>query len=54
MAAGITMAMPSNTFTKYVAAYPIMAGVVGGDVGAGTYRRGDPQAHRRAPPPRPR
>ena len=26
-----------NTFTKYVAAYPIMAGVVGGDVGAGTY-----------------
>ena len=26
-----------NTFTKYVAAYPIMAGVVGGDVGNGTY-----------------
>ena len=26
-----------NTFTKYVAAYPIMAGVVGGDVGAGIY-----------------
>ena len=26
-----------NTFTKYVAAYPIMAGVVGGDVGTGVY-----------------
>ncbi len=26
-----------NTFTKYVAAYPIMAGIVGGDVGDGTY-----------------
>jgi hypothetical protein len=26
-----------NTFTKYVAAYPIMAGIVGGDVGNGTY-----------------
>jgi hypothetical protein len=26
-----------NTFTKYVAAYPIMAGIVGGDVGAGVY-----------------
>jgi hypothetical protein len=26
-----------NTFTKYVSAYPIMAGVVGGDVGAGIY-----------------
>jgi hypothetical protein len=26
-----------NTFTKYVSAYPIMAGVVGGDVGPGTY-----------------
>ncbi len=26
-----------NTFTKYIADYPIMAGVVGGDVGEGTY-----------------
>jgi hypothetical protein len=26
-----------NTFTKYVSAYPAMAGVVGGDVGKGTY-----------------
>lgn len=26
-----------NTFTKWVSAYPIMAGVVGGDVGPGTY-----------------
>lgn len=26
-----------NTFTKYVSAYPIMAGVVGGDVGDGIY-----------------
>jgi hypothetical protein len=26
-----------NTFTKYVAAFPIMAGVVGGDVGPGIY-----------------
>jgi hypothetical protein len=26
-----------NTFTKYISAYPAMAGVVGGDVGKGTY-----------------
>ena len=26
-----------NTFTKYVSAFPIMAGVVGGDVGPGIY-----------------
>jgi hypothetical protein len=26
-----------NTFTKYLSAYPIMAGVVGGDVGNGIY-----------------
>lgn len=26
-----------NTFTKWIAAYPAMAGVVGGDVGTGTY-----------------
>jgi hypothetical protein len=26
-----------NTFTKWIAGYPNMAGVVGGDVGAGTY-----------------
>jgi len=26
-----------DTFTKYVAAYPIMAGIVGGEVGSGTY-----------------
>ena len=26
-----------NTFTKYVSSYPAMAGVVGGDVGSGTY-----------------
>jgi hypothetical protein len=26
-----------NTFTKWITAYPAMAGVVGGDVGSGTY-----------------
>ncbi|MEI7742946.1 MAG: hypothetical protein WCK58_04240 [Chloroflexota bacterium] len=26
-----------NTFTKWITAYPAMAGVVGGDVGGGTY-----------------
>lgn len=26
-----------NTFTKYVSAFPVMAGVVGGDVGPGIY-----------------
>jgi len=26
-----------NTFTKHITEYPAMAGVVGGDVGAGTY-----------------
>lgn len=26
-----------NTFTKWIAGYPLMAGVVGGDVGTGTY-----------------
>jgi hypothetical protein len=26
-----------NTFTKWISAYPAMAGVVGGDVGTGTY-----------------
>lgn len=26
-----------NTFTKYISSYPAMAGVVGGDVGVGTY-----------------
>lgn len=26
-----------NTFTKYISTYPAMAGVVGGDVGTGTY-----------------
>jgi hypothetical protein len=26
-----------NTFTKYVSTYPAMTGVVGGDVGSGTY-----------------
>jgi hypothetical protein len=26
-----------NTFTKYISSYPTMAGVVGGDVGNGTY-----------------
>jgi hypothetical protein len=26
-----------NTFTKYISTYPVMAGVVGGDVGVGTY-----------------
>lgn len=26
-----------NTFTKYVTTWPAMAGVVGGDVGAGTF-----------------
>ncbi|MGA3029149.1 MAG: hypothetical protein ABSE58_00240 [Candidatus Limnocylindrales bacterium] len=26
-----------NTFTKYISSYPAMAGVVGGDVGSGTY-----------------
>lgn len=26
-----------NTFTKWITAYPAMAGVVGGDVGTGTY-----------------
>ncbi len=26
-----------NTFTKYISSYPTMAGVVGGDVGDGTY-----------------
>jgi hypothetical protein len=26
-----------NTFTKYLSSYPAMAGVVGGDVGNGTY-----------------
>jgi hypothetical protein len=26
-----------NTFTKWIAAFPTMAGVVGGDVGTGTY-----------------
>jgi hypothetical protein len=30
-------AVAENTFTKYLSAYPIMAGVVGGDVGTGTY-----------------
>jgi hypothetical protein len=30
-------AIAENTFTKWLAAYPMMAGVVGGDVGGGTY-----------------
>lgn len=29
--------MAENTFTKWIAGYPNMAGVVGGDVGTGTY-----------------
>lgn len=36
-AAGRDSRNAENTFTKYISAYPAMAGVVGGDVGPGTY-----------------
>jgi hypothetical protein len=36
-AAGMDSRHAHNTFTKWVAGYPNMSGVVGGDVGAGTY-----------------
>jgi hypothetical protein len=35
--AGQTSSRAENTFTKWIAGYPNMAGVVGGDVGPGTY-----------------
>jgi len=35
--AGQASSRAENTFTKWIAGYPNMAGVVGGDVGPGTY-----------------
>lgn len=35
--AGRDSSVAHNTFTKWIAGYPNMAGVVGGDVGPGTY-----------------
>jgi hypothetical protein len=35
--AGQGASLAQNTFTKWIAGYPNMAGVVGGDVGPGTY-----------------
>jgi hypothetical protein len=35
--AGQQASLAENTFTKWIAGYPNMAGVVGGDVGTGTY-----------------
>ncbi|MBI3752331.1 MAG: hypothetical protein HY263_11825 [Chloroflexi bacterium] len=35
--AGQSSSFAQNTFTKWIAGYPNMAGVVGGDVGPGTY-----------------
>jgi hypothetical protein len=36
-AGGRDSSIAENTFTKWIAGYPNMAGVVGGDVGTGTY-----------------
>lgn len=36
-AGGRDSSIARNTFTKWIAGYPNMAGVVGGDVGTGTY-----------------
>lgn len=35
--AGRSSSIAANTFTKWIAGYPNMAGIVGGDVGPGTY-----------------
>ena len=35
--AGQDSRLAENTFTKWIAGYPNMAGLVGGDVGSGTY-----------------